>query len=132
MPAAGAPRDSTPSRLPIHAQVTPRRRRAAATASPGLVWPPVPPPVTTTSARTSAGGALVVGALEGELEEALDERVVVEAGGLPQPRVRARRGEARDGVDLVHERPIAVEEEVDARHARAVHGAEGGHGQLPH
>ena len=37
MPRSGTTRASTPERLPIHAQETPRSASAAATATPGLV-----------------------------------------------------------------------------------------------
>src|SRR5437660_4325372 len=72
-------------------------------------------------------------ALEGEVDEAVDERDVVEARRLPHARVAAGRGEAGDGVDLVQEQTaVVLEEEVDARHAGAVDGLEGRHTQFLH
>src|SRR5262249_12090944 len=60
------------------------------------------------------------------------EIAVGEPRGFPQPRVRAGGREAGDGVDLVQDHAIAVDEEVHARHARGVDGAERGHGGFAH
>src|SRR6185503_3677121 len=110
MPVGGTRWASMPVCEPIHAHVFDRSRRRVATASPGLVWPPVPPPAMT----TWTGPAFTrSGPWRGE------------ARGRPHLRVAARRGEAGDRVDLVHEETIALEEEIDAGHARAVDGAEG-------
>src|SRR4029077_12117746 len=82
--------------------------------------------------RAILGAALVLPALEGEGDEAGDQLRIGDAGGLPEPRVRAGRGEARDRVDLVHEHaPLALDEEVDPRHARAVGGLEGAERERP-
>src|SRR5215510_1935726 len=95
--------------------------------------------MTTSTSITSGGrpcGArprsapAVAGALESELEQALDERVVVQPGGLPEPGVGAGRGEPGNGVDLVDEGAVALEEEIDPGHPGAVDGPEGSHGQL--
>ena len=51
-------------------------------------------------------------ALEGELDEPLDERRVVEPGCLPHLRVAARARESRDGVDLVQPEAILALERV--------------------
>src|SRR5689334_16416792 len=140
MPASGARRASSPARLPIHAHDTPRSRSAAATASPGEVCPPVPPPAMTitvlfgvgapaqgsgarrsgdrrawprlrrpTVGRSPARPCISV-AFEGETDQALDERAVRQAGGFPQARVRAGRREPGDGVDLVQDDAIALDE----------------------
>src|SRR5207253_5166260 len=119
MSRSGARRASTPVREPIQAHPIERSRRRAATARPGLVWPPVPPPAMTTSTTTR----LFVLALERELDQAVEQLAVAEPGGLPHPRVAARRGEAGDRVDLSDEDPIALEKEVHPRHAGAVDGA---------
>src|ERR1041384_4236658 len=124
MPSSTARRASTPSRLPIQACSMPRRRSSAATARPGLVCPPVPPP----AIRTVTLPGLFAVALQGQLDEALHQVRVRQTGRLPHPRVAARGGEARDGVDLVHEDLAALEEEVDAGHAGRVDRAEGGDG----
>src|SRR3954468_23178553 len=73
-------------------------------------------------------------AFEGQLHEAVEELLVGEAARGPELRVDARRGEARDGVDLVYEQPgcAAFEEEVHARHARRVYGLEGLAGYAPY
>src|SRR5688572_8037321 len=126
MPSSAARRASTPWWLPIQAWLTPCARSMAATARPGLVWPPVPPP----AIRIVALPGLFAVALQGQLEEALDEVGIGQAGGLPHPRVPAGRGEAGNGVDLVHEDRAALEEEVYPGHAGAVDGAEGLHRQL--
>src|SRR5437016_4011585 len=148
MPVCGTRWASIPEREPIHAQLIERSRSRAATARPGLVCPPVPPPAMTTSAVTmtgapwsagpprdglrraqppSPGGSLALMSLEGELDQAVDQIGVAEAGGRPHLRVGARRGEPRDRVDLVHQHAVAptLDEEVDAGHARAIDGAEG-------
>src|SRR5215203_1933934 len=64
---------------------------------------------------------------QGQLHEAVEELFVREAAGGPELRVDARGGEAGDGVDLVQQQPVraALQEEVDARHARSVYGLEG-------
>src|SRR5437867_10615093 len=121
MARSGARRASTPVREPIQAHAIERSRRTAATARPGLVWPPVPPPAITTSTST----ILFALAIERELDQALEQLAVAEPGGLPHPRVPARRGEPGDRVDLVHENAVAVQEEVHARHAGAVDGTVG-------
>src|SRR5215218_11259850 len=63
-------------------------------------------------------------AFEGEPYEAVEEILVGEAAGGPEPRVDASGGEAGDGVDLVQEQPpgVAFEEEVHPGHARGVYG----------
>src|SRR5882672_3581382 len=126
MDCSAARRASTPSRLPIHTWGRPRCCRAVATARPGLVWPPVPPP-----AITIGPGAPVLlprrvpVTLQGEIDEALHDVGIGEAGGLPHLGVTARRGEPRDGVDLVHEdRAGVVQEEIHPGHAGAVDRAE--------
>src|SRR5205823_772934 len=106
MPTSGARRASSPVRLPIHAQGRPRSRSAAAPprGRRSIVVPGIPM------------------TLECQADQALDELAVGEAGGLPEPCVGAGRREAGDGVDLVQDDAIALEEEVDARHARGVDG----------
>src|SRR2546426_4275129 len=121
MARSGARRASTPVREPIQAHAMARWRRTAATARPGLVWPPVPPPAMTTSTTTSFFAL----ALERELDQALEQLAVGEPGGLPHPRVPARRREPRDRVDLVDQDAVVLEKEVHARHAGAVDGAIG-------
>src|SRR5712691_4344845 len=161
MPLWGTRWASMPEREPIQAQVLERSRSRAATARPGLVWPPVPPPAMATRIRLEAdtrirpsvlcGGPEMAPALpraaddpqrapagaspafEGEVDEAGDQLRVGDAGGFPQPRVGAGRGETRDRVDLVHEHaPLALDEEVHARHPRAVGGSERTQGERPH
>src|SRR3989454_11472959 len=62
-------------------------------------------------------------ALEGEVDEAVDERDVVEARRLPHARVAAGRGEAGGGVDLVQgQGALGLGGRVHARPAGAVHG----------
>src|SRR5215212_3822282 len=110
MPAAGTRRASTPSRLPIHTQRWPRARSTVATATPGNVCPPVPPPAIKKREPVtlcSAGGM----PLEGELDEAVDQRRVVDAGRLPHLRVAARAREPGDRVDLVHVDPVVLQKE---------------------
>src|SRR5438874_4211266 len=116
MSRSGARRASTPVREPIQAHPIERSRSRAATARPGLVWPPVPPPAMTTSTTTM----LFARALEREGDETVEQLTVAESGGLPHPGVPARRGEAGDRVDLVHEDTVAFEKKVHARHPRAV------------
>src|SRR2546429_6807723 len=118
MSGAGGAGTSSPVGEPMQAHTIARSRRRAATARPGLVWPPVPPPAMTTSTTTR----LFVLALERELDQAVEQLAVAEPGGLPHPRVAARRGEAGDRVDLIAEDPIALEKEVHPRHADAVDG----------
>src|SRR4029450_8333216 len=98
MPSSTARRASTPSRLPIQAWLTPRRRSPAATARPGLVWPPVPPP----AMRTVTLSGLLAVALQGQLDEALDEVGIRQPRRLPHPREAAGRREPGNGIDLVH------------------------------
>src|SRR5262245_30943114 len=117
-----------PACEPIHAQAIERSRSSAATARPELVYPPMPPPAMTTSAVTALPSrALALMSLESERDQAVDQIGVGETGGRPHLGVGAGRREARDGVDLVHQHPVgpALDEEVDAGHARAVDGAEG-------
>src|SRR6266404_4809541 len=83
--------------------------------------------------RAILAAALVLPALEGEGNEAGDQLGVGDARGFPEPRVRAGRREAGDGVDLVHEHAaVALDEEVDPRHPRAVGGPEGPERERPH
>src|SRR5262245_53000016 len=124
-PASGARRDSMPSRLPIQWMSAPSRPSAAATARPALVCPPVPPPAMTT--RTAAA------LREGEVDQPRDELGVGNAGGFPELRIRARRGEAGQRVDLVDKHAaLALDEEVHASEPRTVHGPEGLHRELAH
>ena len=86
-------------------------------------------------------------AFEGEIDEAVDELFVGEAGGLPQLWVHGDRGEAGHSVDLINKDaglrfflaslPLGfagaawrggLHEEVDAGEAGAVAGVEGGEG----
>ena len=64
--------------------------------------------------RRSAQRAPLV-ALERQPAEAVDELRVGDPGGLHQLRVHARRREAGHRVQLVHQHPLAVDEEVDPR-----------------
>src|SRR5512134_1089408 len=122
MRSSTARRASTPPRLPIQAWLMPRSRSSVATASPGLVCPPVPPP-----AMTIVTLRLLEVPLQGEVDETLHELRIGQPGGLPHACVAARRGEARDRVDLVHQDAAALQEEVHPRHAGAVDGAERRH-----
>src|SRR5919107_4547212 len=65
---------------------------------------------------------------------AVEECLVRKAAGGPELRVDACGGEAGDGVDLVEQQPVraALQEEVDARHARSVYGLEGRAGYAPY
>ena len=55
---------------------------------------------------------------------------VGQPAGLPEARVGAGGGEARDGVDLVDEHTIvALDEEIHPRHAGAVDGLERSDGE---
>src|SRR5215212_678640 len=76
---------------------------------------------------------LFVVAFEGELYEAVEEVLVGEAAGGPEPRVHAGGREAWDGVDLVQEQPVRVvlEEEVHTGHARGVYGLVDGASYAP-
>src|SRR6266508_2926155 len=118
-------------------------RRSAYAEPPALdvrgVNPPAPGPQSlrrstfgesTRQPRGRPGSPLVVMTLDGELDQAVDQRGVAEPGGRPHLRVAARRGEAGDRVDLVDQHAIALEKKVDARHARTVDRAEGGDRQL--
>ena len=58
-------------------------------------------------------------ALERQPAETVDQLRVGDPGGLHQLRVDARRGEAGHRVQLVHQHPLAVDEEVDPRQALA-------------
>src|SRR4028118_1299774 len=74
------------------------------------------------SARWAAGvrvRATLPVAFEGERDQALYKVLVWQAARGPELRVDARRGEARDGVDLVEEQPLraAAKAEGPPRHA---------------
>src|SRR2546428_7168598 len=105
-------------------------RRSACAEPPALdvrgVNPPAPGPQSlrrstfgesTRQPRGRSGSPLAVMTLEGELDQAVDQRGVAEPGGRPHLRVGARRGEAGDRVDLVDQHAIALEKEDEARHA---------------
>src|SRR5690349_728053 len=76
------------------------------------------------SSSRHAGAELLLFGVPGErqLDEAIEQRAVAEAGGLPQLRVHADGRESGDRVHLVDVyRSIAPRhEEVDPGHARAV------------
>src|SRR5262249_47738375 len=142
MPAAGIHVASMPVSLPIQARRTPspsRARSARASARPAAVWPPVPPPARTTVSGTGGEGgpsrrpgargsgtrrgATALGsepplsgvALESQLDQAVDQLRVRQAGGLPEARIGGEPGESWNGVDLVHpDARLALEKEVDA------------------
>src|SRR5262245_28486461 len=132
-----------PAWLPIHARRTPspsRPRSALARASPAAVWPPVPPPAKTTvsgasgergpwgrpaalgsGTRLGSAGrwgfepALPGVALEGQLDQPVDQLRVRQARGLPEAGIGREARESRNGVDLVHPDPRrALKEEVNA------------------
>src|SRR5262249_45872401 len=112
MPAAGTHVASMPVSLPIQARRTlspSRARSARASATPAAVRPPVPPPARTTVSGTGAGRgpsrrprALGSGTrpgaaggwgrepplpgvtLEGQLDQAVDQLRVRQAGGFPE------------------------------------------------
>src|SRR5262245_17240126 len=120
-------------RLPLGSTPVP------ACVSPSVITPlgPAAEPAGTardgpTAGRTPRLPDFLAVAFQREVDEAVDERDVVEARGLPHPRVSARRREAGDRVDLVDEEPLTLEEEVDARHAAAVDRPEGRDPQLLH
>src|ERR1043166_9817969 len=80
----------------------------------------------------AAGGA-GSGALDSELEEALDQARVLQLRRLPQLRVHRDVREAGDGVDLVQVEPVraALQEEVDARESGGADRLERVDGDLP-
>src|SRR5712691_1384643 len=142
-PASGTRRASMPERLPIQCTSTWAERSAAATASPALVCPPVPPPAMTIltwerernprhrrGRGQGEGDSLAL--LEGQVDEPGDELGVWNARGFPETRVGAGGGEARDGIDLVDQHALALDEEVHARHAGAVDCPEGAEGEIAH
>src|SRR5262245_9873777 len=75
-------------------------------------------------------------ALESQLDQAVDQLRVRQAGGLPEARIGGEPGESWNGVDLVHpDARLALEKEVDAGETGGVDGAEGRDGEaleLPH
>ena len=77
-----------------------------------------------------AAAALV--ALERELDQPVEKPCVRPARRLEQPGVEARRGEARDRVQLVHhDLPVGLaDEEIGASHALAIGCHEGLNGKL--
>src|ERR1043166_5773560 len=80
----------------------------------------------------AAGGA-GAGALDPELEEALDQARVLELRRLPQLRIHRDVREAGDSVDLVQVQPVraALEEEVDPGEAGGADRLERTDGDLP-
>ena len=70
-------------------------------------------------------------AAQGEPDQPVDQRGVVEPGGGPHPGEHRGRGEARHGVDLVdHQRPVGHHEEVDPGQALAADRLEGARREL--
>src|SRR5215467_6562816 len=78
---------------------------------------------------SSGGIALVTG--DCELDQSIEQLRLWQSARLPQLRIHADRGEARDRVDLVDERrAILLQKEIDARHTLAAGNSECQDGEL--
>src|SRR4051794_9056287 len=100
------------------------RHRSIASSGTGTRW---------TMSREGSGTVVVgsmservtltleIESLDRELEQQVAQLWQLQAGGLPQLGEVTGRGEARQRVDLIHQDPIVVDEEVDARQSRAAH-----------
>src|SRR5262245_17422610 len=140
MPAAGTQVASMPAWLPIQTSRTPSPSRvwsALARAKPAAVCPPVPPPARTTvrgrdeetlsrrlgalGSRTRPGPVGRAGlqppfprvALEGQLDQPVDQLRIRQSRRLPEARIGRETSEPGNRVDLVDpDARLALEEEV--------------------
>src|SRR3990172_12184471 len=98
-----------------------RRRRAVFSSSKTSPWMARGRAAEGLRARVLEATALLLVALQRQLDEAGDQVAVGEARVLPELGVHAHRREAGDGVQLVEEdAAVRRQEEVDARQAGAV------------